>query len=100
MDTQRLDPAMLAAIDRKFEANRSYALKSETHFWQAIVSYQLSDETAKAIASEDASIQPIFDLETLSTLSFGCLICEQAIDRKLVGKRCPGEPKGSPWRGM
>lgn len=97
---QRLDPEQLTKIDQRIEKDLEYAYKSQTHFWQAIVTHKLSDTAAKAIATNDINYQPNFDLESLSSLSFGCLICEQALDRKLVGKRCPGEPKDSPWRRM
>lgn len=100
MEGQRLDPGQLAAIDKKFEREYEYAIKSNTHFWQAIVNHRISDETAKAIVTGDNSVQPNFDLESMMGLVFGCLICEEPLDRKLIGKRCKGEPKGSPWRRM
>jgi len=82
----------LERADERFEAQISYATKAQEHLWIAIASYVLSDATAKGIATDSAET-PSLDIENLAGVQIGCFICERALDRRLVGRRCPGEPK-------
>jgi hypothetical protein len=79
-------------IKDRFTREIEYHEKSEQHLWIAVISHQMTDTLAKRIATGDESVEPLFDQESLRDISFGCYVCEQALDPKLVGKRCPGEP--------
>jgi len=80
----------IKGADERFDRSVSYAVKAQEHLWVAIASYALSDATVKGIATgEPASL----DVENLAGVQIGCYVCEQALDRRLVGRRCPGEPR-------
>lgn len=81
------------AADARFERTLSYAEKAGDHVWVAIASYVLSDATAKGVATGDPTVQPSLDVENLAGVQIGCYRCEQALERRLVGKRCPGDPR-------
>lgn len=81
------------AVRDRFDAKLSYAEKAGDHLWIAIVSYVLGDADAKGIASGDPTVTPTLDNENLADISMGCYRCEQPLERRLVGKRCPGEPR-------
>jgi len=88
-----VSPERLEGADRRFEAKISYATKAQEHLWIAIASYALSEATVKGIATNEPGLTPSLDLENLAGVQIGCYVCEQALDRRLVGRRCPGEPR-------
>lgn len=83
----------LEGADERFEKSITYATKAHEHLWVAIASYVLADATIKGIATGEPGLTPSLDIENLAGVQIGCFICEQALDRKLVGRRCPGEPR-------
>lgn len=77
----------------RFERAISYAIKAREHLWIAVASYMLADATAKGLATGEPGLSPSLDVENLAGVEVGCYVCEQALDRRLVGRRCPGEPR-------
>ena len=77
----------------QFTRDMEYAEKAKTHVWIVNAAFELTDQAAKAIATGDPDYTPSLDAENLRVITTGCLVCEQALDAKLVGRRCPGEPK-------
>lgn len=78
---------------KAFDATLSYAEKAGDHVWMAMAAYGLTDQAAKAVATGDPSYTASLDVENLRVLTVGCYRCEQALSARLVGRRCPGEPR-------
>lgn len=81
------------AAQGRFDQKLTHAERAGDHVWVAIASYGLSDDLAKAIVVGDPEAQPILDSENLAGIHFGCYRCERALERRLVGRRCAGEPR-------
>jgi len=81
----------IEGAEERFEQKLSYATKAEEHLWVAIASYTLADSTVEGIATDKPGLTPSLDLENLAGVQVGCYVCEQALDRRLIGRRCPGE---------
>jgi hypothetical protein len=76
----------------RFDRELAYAEKAQDHVWMAMAAFSITDRAAKAIATGDPSFTPSLDHETVRVVTIGCYRCEQALDARLVGRRCPGEP--------
>ncbi len=75
------------AFDRELE----YAEKAGTHLWIAVAGHRLSDAQAKRVAN--GSDEPvIMDLENLAIMGISCYRCEEPLNRRLIDRRCPGDP--------
>lgn len=86
---QEVTPGQQAALvgaDRLGQAI-DYGAKSGTHVWVATALYLVSGETL------DSPDKLLLDRENLAQILVGCFACEQAFDKRLLKRRCPGEPK-------
>jgi hypothetical protein len=90
---QRVEAARIKTADEKLEADLEYAIKSQSHLWIGAVVHRVSQQLAESIALRPATTEPHFDAESLSSIEFGCFICEEPLTRAIVRKRCPGEPR-------
>lgn len=90
--TQQVTSGRAQSAEERFDAEMGYAEKAKTHLWIFIVTHRLTDQRAKEIAAGDASAT-LLDVETIGVTGVGCYRCEQPLEARLVGKRCPGEPK-------
>jgi hypothetical protein len=76
-----------SALETRMESRLSYAEKAEEHVWTAIVVHLLSDDSARdALAGRSV----LFDMESAIGVEFGCYRCEEALEPRLIGKRCRG----------
>jgi len=87
-DEQFLDRGMLVAREDKMDRAIEYAIKSQSHLWTATACHQL---TEKRLAGPLEGLQ--LDGESLLMVVIGCYICEEPFKRRLLLRRCPGEPK-------
>jgi len=79
----------LQAEDR-FEAERSYALKSQTHLWVVTLMHKATDGTLDVYDGKDGT--PLLDADTLLMRpAVGCYLCEELYTPRLRLRRCPGE---------
>lgn len=89
---QHVSPERVETIQVRFDRELGYAEKAQTHIWSVMTIHQLSDQMALAMTTEGAEAEPLLDLETLRSIQVGCYRCEEPLNRRLVGKRCQGEP--------
>lgn len=84
---QRLDPGM---VNDRLDSEIEYAVKSKTHLWHSISVHKMSVTALEQMATEPL----ILDSENLLTLPMlGCYVCETPYERRLLHRKCPGEPK-------
>lgn len=74
-----------------FTAELNYARKSHTHLFVATAAYVLSEETLRDMETSP----PLFDLENLRQVLIGCFVCEEPYDKRMLKRKCSGEPKRS-----
>ena len=60
--------------------------KRNEHVWIATAVYRLSDK--EMLGKEQIHM----DMENLAFTVFGCFVCEQAFETRLLYRDCPGEP--------
>jgi len=63
--------------------------KGKEHIWIATAVYRLGDKEL----SSDKTFH--MDMENLVMTMFGCFVCEQPFQKRLVYRDCPGEPEDS-----
>ena len=90
--TQRVATERVKTADERLQKDIEYAEKSQTHLWIAAVVHRVSQQAAEEIALRPETYEPRLDMETLSSVEFGCFICEQPLLRTNVKKRCTGDP--------
>lgn len=101
MTADQLDPAQLAKIEamhQRYDRELDYALKARSHLWAVMSMYKLTDAEVRAMAeSADAGelrrdAVPTSSPDRILSVTVGCYICEQQLDRRLIFRTCPGEP--------
>jgi hypothetical protein len=92
VQTVAVDP-----MERRMETALRMAEKTGDHLWIAAVVHGLSDKAAKEISTtpDGGTPETIMDAETIMGIEFGCYRCEKPLEARLVGRRCPGEPRDS-----
>jgi hypothetical protein len=74
----------------------AYAEKADAHVWIVTVAHSISDDLAARIAHDPASVQPDLDAESIVVVGIGCYRCEEPLSARLLHRRCPGDPEGTP----
>jgi hypothetical protein len=91
---QHVDPGRLGRANDSFQKDIDYALASQSHLWIAMAAHRITPALAKRIA--EGSTEPVvMDLENLAVMGVSCYVCEEPLNRKLVDRRCPGDPEAT-----
>ena len=59
------------------------------HVWMVTAVYRVSAADIDALERHEEHL----DAENLAMVLTGCFVCEQAYEKRLTYRRCPGEPK-------
>lgn len=86
-------PSQAEAAEARMRAAYSQAIRQRRHLWIVTAAHLLSDDDARAIASEQPFSGSILDHENLAHIAPGCFVCEEPLTAELYARPCPGEPR-------
>lgn len=80
--------------ERKLDAAREYAIKSNTHMWGVYVMHHATDQLLDVYDGRSGDALPMLDADTLLMRPvLGCFVCEEPYTPRDRRRRCPGEPR-------
>lgn len=81
--TEFVGEARMRLMYANFEAEYDKALESKEHYWVGTMMYKINPPLEEG---------HLFDAAMLRSAAFGCYICEQPYSRRLMHRKCTGEP--------